>query len=163
GHPGDAFYYDNAGPAVDPSTGNPDYYSLGEFGGASDVQATNDRISVFAQDSWRITPRFTLNPGLRLDVNRGRVSSGTVFSTEGLAPRLGFAWDLRGDARSALKAHYGRYFEALYTSFYKDLDSGAFSPSDTKRFFNTSGFVQDLGTIPGQRFAMSPNIKQPYL
>jgi len=163
GFPANAFFQDNAGPEIDPSTGMKDSYTLAQFGGASEVSALNRRVSLYAQDSWRITPRFTLNPGLRLDLNRGSVSSGNVFSTSPLAPRLGFAWDFEGDGREVLKGHYGRYYEALYSDYYQDMEPGAFAPLRAQKIFNMSGFVQNIPTIPGQRFAMDPHIRHPYL
>jgi len=163
GFPGGAFFQDNAGPEIDPSTGMPDTYTLAQIGGAFEVRARNDRASLYVQDSWRLTPRVTLNPGVRLDLNRGSIPSGTVFRTHPLAPRLGVAWDVKGDGRSVLKGHYGRYYEALYMDFYDDMEPGAFAPLTTQKIFDTSGFVQNIATTPGQKFAMDPGIRQPYL
>src|SRR5262249_12365451 len=36
----------------------------------------------------------------------------------GLAPRLGLAFDLTGDQRTVLRASYGRYYEGLLGSYY---------------------------------------------
>ncbi len=163
GFPGGAFYTDNEGPVIDPSTGKSDLYSLVSLGGGYDVRGQNQRVSLYAQDSWRITPRLTLNPGIRLDRNRGKVAGGTVFSTNPVAPRIGLACDLRGDGRTIIRAHYGRYYEALYSAFYDYMTPGGFEPLTTKRIFNTSGFTQTLSTIPGQRYAMDPHIRQPRL
>ncbi|HVT02559.1 MAG TPA: TonB-dependent receptor [Thermoanaerobaculia bacterium] len=163
GSPGDAFYSDNEGPVIDPSTGKPDLYSLVSIGGGSDARGNNERESLYLQDSWRITPNFTLNPGVRLDRDRGKVAGGTVFRTNGLAPRIGFAWDVRGDGRNLVKAHYGRYYEALYSAFYYYLSPGAFAPLMTQRIFNTSGFRETLTTTHGQQYAIDPHIRQPRL
>ncbi|MBI3450899.1 MAG: TonB-dependent receptor, partial [Acidobacteria bacterium] len=163
GFPGNAFFQDNSGPEIDPSTGMSDAFTQVQTGGAFEAHARNDRISLYAQDSWTITPRVTLNPGVRLDVNRGTVAGSTVFSTSPVAPRLGVAWDLAGDGRTILKAHYGRYYEALYMDFYEDMDPGAFSPLTTEKIFDTSGFVEPVSMIPGQKFAMDPGLRQPYL
>ena len=163
GFPGGAFFTDNLGPEIDPSTRNPDRFTQGSFGGGYDANGKNSRISMYAQDSWRIVPRFTLNPGLRLDVNRGRVTGSSVFRTNPVAPRLGFAWNLDAEGRSVLKGHYGRYAEALYAAFYYYTDPGAFEPLTLRRTFNTSGFTETLTTVPGQKYAMDPRIRQPYL
>ena len=163
GFPGDAFFSDNEGPQVDPSTGNPDSFTLAFLGGGYEVRPKNERISLYAQDAWRITPRFTLNPGVRVDLNRGSVSGATVFRTTGLAPRIGFAWDLKGDAKSVLRAHYGRYYEALYSTFYQFIDQGAFFPLTKQRTFNTSGFTDTVATLPGRSVSGAPGIRQPYL
>jgi hypothetical protein len=161
--PGGVFYSDNEGPVTDRSTGKPDYYTLTTIGGGYNARGTNERLSVYAQDSWHITPNITFNPGLRIDRNRGKVTGATVFNTNGIAPRLGVAWDLRGDGRTVVKAHVGRYYEALYAAFYYYMAPGAFEPMITKRTFNTSHFTETLTNIPGQQYAMDPNIKQPYL
>ena len=163
GVPGGVFYSDNEGPVVDRSTGKPDYYTLASIGGGYDAQGKNERLSIYAQDSWRITPRITLNPGLRIDRNRGKVPGATVFSTNGIAPRLGFAWDLHGDGQTVVKAHYGRYYEALYSAFYYYTAPGAFDPLLTRRTFNKSRFSETLTNIPGQQYAIDPHIKHPYL
>ncbi len=91
------------------------------------------------------------------------MTGSTVFSTNAIAPRLGFAWDLRGDGHSIVRAHFGRYYEALYSAFYYYADPGAFSPLTTKRTFNTSRFTQTVRNTPGQQYAIDSNIKQPYL
>ena len=163
GFPGGAFYSDNEGPQVDPSTGNPDFFTLGFFGGGYEARPKNERVSLYAQDAWRLTPRITLNPGLRLDLNRGSVSGATVFRTNALAPRIGFAWDLKGDAKSVLKAHYGRYDEALYSTFYQFIEPGAFSSLTKRRFFNTSGFTDTIATTPIRSVAGAAGVRQPYL
>src|SRR5207249_735332 len=71
----------------------------------------------YVQDDWKITPRFTLNIGLRYDVDIGFVDSkhqvdnravralkiiGSPFGRvakddkNNFSPRIGFAWDLKG-------------------------------------------------------------------
>ncbi|HEY4492479.1 MAG TPA: TonB-dependent receptor, partial [Acidobacteriota bacterium] len=163
GYPSGAFFIDNEGPEEDPSTGKEDFFTLGFFGGGYEAHGVHRRYSFFLQDSWQITPRLTLNHGFRLDVNRGKVSGGnTVFRTHGLAPRIGFAWDL-GAGRSILRAHYGRYYEALYASFYYYMDPGAFAPLTIQRIFNRSGFSETILRSSGQTYAMDSNIKHPHL
>jgi hypothetical protein len=163
GFPGGAFFSDNEGPEEDPSTGEEDFFTLATYGGGYQAQGINQRLSVFLQDSWRITSQFTINPGVRLDLNRGRVGSGTVFKTNPLALRVGFAWDIKGEGQSLFRAHYGRYYEALYASFYYYLDPGAFLPQVTQRIFNTSGFTDTITSTQGQKYAIDPDIKQPML
>jgi Carboxypeptidase regulatory-like domain len=163
GSPGGVFFSDNEGPEEDPSTGEDDLFTLAFIGGGYNALGINKRISIFAQDSWRITPRITLNPGLRIDMNRGSVPGATVFKTNPLAPRVGFTWDLKGEGQSILRAHYGRYFEALYAAFYYYMDPGAFNPLTLERIFNTSGYRDVISANPGQVYAMDPHIRQPYM
>jgi hypothetical protein len=94
------------------------------------------QIAWYVQDDWKITPRFTLNIGVRYDVDLGFVDSGHAAENRAFralqiigngfarkvvkddknnfSPRIGFAWDLRGDARSVLRAGYGIYFDQSF-------------------------------------------------
>jgi outer membrane receptor protein involved in Fe transport len=94
------------------------------------------QFAFYAQDDWKITPRFTLNIGVRYDVDIGFVDHnhadqnrafralqiiGSPFAQQAVkddknnfSPRIGFAWDLRGNARSVLRAGYGIYFDQSF-------------------------------------------------
>ena len=64
--------------------------------------------SLFLQDAWRPLPALTLQLGARYDEvkfsNDARVQ---ISNQHSLQPRLGFAVDLSGDARTALRGSYG--------------------------------------------------------
>jgi Carboxypeptidase regulatory-like domain/TonB dependent receptor len=102
-------------------------FSYLDYGGApylaysysEDVTGETGRESVYAQDAWKPSDRLTLNLGLRFDRYRGRGDSGTVYRADGLAPRVGLAFDLSGDHRTVLKASFGRYYEALPVSYFQ--------------------------------------------
>jgi TonB dependent receptor len=89
---------------------------------------TNEDFSLFAQDTWRIWRNFTLNYGLRWDAQRfpdpvippsqtayAAELSNPAFPSDGklpnqwkmFQPRIGFAWDIRGNGKSALRASWG--------------------------------------------------------
>ena len=91
--PGGRYYYDYGGAP----------YQVYLWNGYV-TNATAKRTSVYAQDTWTVTDRLTANLGLRLDVNRGSVPTGTVLSNHALAPRVGVAFDVTGDHQTVVRA-----------------------------------------------------------
>ncbi len=91
---------------------------------ALDVKPKGIRVSTFVQDSWKIG-NLTINPGIRFNFYRGTLkTSDEVFETSGFAPRLGISWDVFGDHRTALKAHYGRFYDKFITGIFDDASAG---------------------------------------
>jgi outer membrane receptor protein involved in Fe transport len=96
--------------------------------GASDIK--NDEFALFAQDKWQVTPKITLNYGLRWEAQYmpetvdpqstayGPFLSDPRFPSDGtipdqtnqFQPRLGLAWDVRGNGRSVVRANAGIYY-----------------------------------------------------
>jgi len=87
---------------------------------------TGTRVSFFAQDAWKISKNISINPGLRFGIYRGHVKTpeGTPFKTTAFAPRIGISWDIFGDHTTALKAHYGRYYDKLTTNKFSGASGG---------------------------------------
>lgn len=88
----------------------------------------NEDYSLFLQDTWKIWRNFTFNYGLRWDAQKfpdpvvapsktsyGQYLSDPNFDSTGFLPnqykefqpRVGFAWDVRGNGKSALRASWG--------------------------------------------------------
>jgi len=139
-------------------------YLMYEYNGY-DYRSTLSTVSVYAQDSWSVTDRLTVNPGVRLDMSRGSVKdvAGTQYKPKpSLAPRIGLTFDVFGDHSTALKAHWGRYYESAYISTFARL-------SNNKQDYNiyhyeNDQFIQDFHFPAGQsRYRMSDDLKQSYM
>lgn len=83
--------------------------------------------ALYAQDSARFS-RVTVNAGLRVGGYDAGWQSGhgksSVYDVTFYDPRLGAVWDVRGDARTAVKVHWGRYHDKMYTYLYDREASG---------------------------------------
>jgi hypothetical protein len=90
------------------------------------TRAVNQGVTFYAQDSARLGP-VTINAGLRYSQFEGGFEHGKtdVYKTDFLDPRLGLAWDVFGNSKTAVKAHWGRYHMAMFTYLYDRETSGA--------------------------------------
>ncbi|MDX6560110.1 MAG: hypothetical protein QOF72_3159 [Blastocatellia bacterium] len=117
---------------------------------------TNKPIAWFAQDSWKIRPNFTLNYGVRYDYEitqqiptvgvRDPFSGITLSASDMLAaqdamgvqqgfprdknnfaPRVGLAWDIKGDAKTVVRAAAGIFYDhpLLAVAFNSDIADAA--------------------------------------
>jgi carboxypeptidase family protein/TonB-dependent receptor-like protein len=89
----------------------------------------NKFFAFYAQDDWKVTPRFTLNVGLRyeLDTNTKDLSNfGDIFSIvrpflrgdrrkdrNNFGPRIGFNWNPYGDGKTSIRGGYGIYYDRV--------------------------------------------------
>lgn len=83
---------------------------------SAQVRGAEDRdIGLYFTDSWKPTPRLSLNLGVRLDfVNRhDSLDDFDRMSTTVFGPRLGFSYMLTEDARNILRGSWGRVHEQV--------------------------------------------------
>jgi len=123
-----------------------------------------DAMGFYAQDSWRVRPRLTLNMGLRYEptttinatngdqaaLRNVLTDTSTTFgpfmvnpSLRNWGPRFGFAWDVFGNGRTAIRGG----FSELYDQFdYGNALTG--SVQDTPPYDHDYSFSNVTMTIP---------------
>ncbi|MCG8461892.1 MAG: TonB-dependent receptor, partial [Holophagales bacterium] len=72
-------------------------------------------IGVYLQDSWRPTPRLTINAGVRVDFikRHDRIFDITRMDDTAVGPRLGISYLLTQDGKTLLRANFGRVHEQV--------------------------------------------------
>ena len=134
------------------------------------------QFNAYAQDDWRVTPRLTLNLGVRHDLNinflnREEAANSRVFQalkaidhpyaelppghSNNVAPRVGFAYDIMGDGRSVLRGGYGIFYsQMLQANIFSAV--GLMKPtlkSLSSTYVNTS---PGIGQLPTYIYGVSP-------
>lgn len=118
--------------------GLPSTYIQGFGNPISEIK--NKPLAFFAQDSWKMTSRLTVNYGVRYDIeltdtiapvafrdpltgitlseadilaaqDAVGVQQGIPRDTNNWAPRLGFAWDVFGTSKTLLRGSIGLYYD----------------------------------------------------
>ncbi len=105
--------------------------------GSRGLKFTTYDYNFFAQDDFRVTPRLTLNLGLRYEYiqipdavlantssavipNDGRTlaeaTSTMPSDSNNFGPRIGFAYDLTGDGKTSVRGGYGIYYGRIQNS-----------------------------------------------
>lgn len=99
-------------------TGKYGYMRIRLFQTAGVVDTNNDAL--FVQDAWTIGKNLTINYGLRAEhekvPNYGPDGPQYVVDFkygDKIAPRLGFAWDPKGDQKFKVYGSYGTYYDVM--------------------------------------------------
>lgn len=101
-------------------TGAYGYMRYREISTRGDVSSDNQAL--FFQDTWRVNKYLTLNLGIRtereylpsfaLDTNIPSRAIEFPWSDK-FSPRVGFAWDPKGDGKQRVYASWGRFFDIM--------------------------------------------------
>lgn len=138
----------------------------------------------YLQDSWRVTRRLTINPGIRFDhmvmnipaqggggglwtpVRTDPAISGVVdWNT--WSPRFGFAWDVFGDSKTAVKGGISKYDVLEGTTLAENVNPNfiATSTCPWTSFAEATPSTLDESTctgFSGNNNHIDPNLKRPY-
>lgn len=117
--------------------GYPTYYQQG-FGNP-DWIGTQKRLNLFAEDTWRIHPRVTLNLGVRYELEANPKIVGT--DPNNVAPRVGLAWTVTDDQKTVVRAGYGIY--------YAHIDTQVANVADTLAGTQIAQVFVPLSGVPG--------------
>jgi hypothetical protein len=83
-------------------------------------------LNYFLQDDWRVSPRLTLNLGVRYEYQRNPLPTNpngvipgtgiTVNDRNNIGPRIGFAYDVNGDGKTSIRGGWGIYYGRVINS-----------------------------------------------
>lgn len=122
-------------------------------------------FGIFLQDNIQLTPRLTLNLGLRYEnfgvpnpredsrdfnfalgdgttpgerIAAGSLVEGTLFGTDrnNIAPRFGFAFDLFGDRSTVVRGGYGLFYDRIFNNIWLDARNNNFTLQTLANFPN---------------------------
>ena len=142
--------------------------------------------AAFIEDTWKVTPRFELRAGFRSESTNGWnevqgraanyaivdgvLQTQPVIGSSALAanrakflpnPRLGFAWDVRGNGKTAIRGGVGLYHGLLDTLDYRLDQTAPFNTAESIKNIPVSDLNFTPGTPPPAGTLVSPSNVQP--
>ncbi len=157
--------------AANPSS-YPDRLTIRVPGPAESTQKEHF-MTGFIQDKWKTGKRLTLSLGVRYDLERiplpeldnPRVTSAPVDKNN-LAPRVGFAYNLKGNGKSVVRGGYGRFYDKTHLELINGvINAGVFSQSFTVNFpANNIDPGPSAGRLPTDPFLVNgPTVNRALL
>jgi hypothetical protein len=148
---------------------NPAQYQ--QFAGSGTVNANKDQIAFYLQDEWRVLPGFTISPGLRYEmallpnyqpatfpVNRAPQATEIPDDKEMFGPRLGFAWDVRKNAKTVVRAAAGIFYAPPYITLWEQaiLSNGGNPELSSNVVLNGASTIRSAFQQAGINLATAP-------
>lgn len=158
------------------------YYEVNDF--RTQGSAAGLLQSAYVQDRWRVLDRLTVNAGFRAE--RERIPSFRRDIREiaidfgwkqRMAPRIGAAYDLRGDGTLKIQASAGRYYDwtkfalsrtvfggELWRTYYRSLDSSDVSSLSLdnmpgRNLWTPGGAFRDRRNAGAGLLSVDPDLK----
>jgi outer membrane receptor protein involved in Fe transport len=86
------------------------YTTFTQSFGNTIVPQQNPNIGFYAQDEWKLSPRLTLNAGLRYDLQFLKAVS---TDTNNVSPRIGFAWSPFARRATVVRGSFGLFYDRV--------------------------------------------------
>ncbi|WP_314104887.1 TonB-dependent receptor [uncultured Stenotrophomonas sp.] len=117
-------------------------------GGTFETEAN----AFYLEDIWNITPNLMLNLGVRWDRFENRTADGDAFikMDDLIAPRVGFSWDVKGDATTKLFGNAGRYYLPVTNNINVNFAGGL---TDEYSYYVLNGWQQQANPVTGAPYA----------
>ena len=148
---------------------------LGSSPGISSATEVTE-LSLWAQDTWQISPRLMITPGLRWELNPSPAATPDIYffhpetgtfsnrdkrllwpvAYSNFAPRLGAAWRASRSGRTVFRAGGGLFYDSSLSIATDLINSGPFSITQLTN--GKYGIVSSLLS-----YAFAPNLKLPRL
>ncbi|HEX2722697.1 MAG TPA: TonB-dependent receptor [Gemmatimonadaceae bacterium] len=132
-----------------------------QWGAELMLKSDVDDGAIFIQDYLTLLPNLTFTPGLRYGRWNGWLTPRDTASRRFLAarhqafdPRMGVVWDVSGRNDFVLKAHWGRYHQAMNSVFFDRAEGG--NVYTNERFYFQGPDLTDTRKVytPAQRDAL---------
>jgi len=164
-------YLNTLANTIDPATGKPyTYTQFAEDGGDPKLQIAFNFLNLFLQDEFRITPRLTLNIGVRyekiffpsLDKNAPYPLSRKIDgdSTD-IAPRFAFSWSPLASNKTVVKGSYGLYYDVPSLAIFYNaaqVNGSRFLSYQVNGSDPAAPVFPNVPSLTGSSFAVAPNI-----
>lgn len=128
------------------------------YAGTPRIYANQTDIGVFFGDEWHTTPHLIVSPGLRYEWQTN------ISDWRDFAPRLGLAWQPRGDSKLVLRAGFGMFYDRFALA--NIITARRFNGNVQQQFVinNPDSFPNPPAiTVPSAIQQISPTLRAPYI